>query len=67
MIFKYIFLFLLVSCASYKSNNPFKTKKDIHYGKELRNTGDLYLSSLKNAPLVSQFTAADGLLAATPT
>lgn len=46
---------LITSCASFNSNKEFTLLKDLAYTKDLDNVrlqGDLYLSKIKNAPIV---------------
>jgi len=43
---------ILSSCASYKSTHEYVVRKDVSYGENERQVGDLYLAKNKDAPLV---------------
>ena len=44
--------FLFITCASYQADKKYLVKERVSYGEHERQFGDLYLSSLKDAPLV---------------
>ncbi|MDA9189573.1 alpha/beta hydrolase [bacterium] len=57
---KLLIFSVLLSCASYKSNQKFEVKKDLKYGEDPRNIGDLYLSQNKQGPRPIVFTVHGG-------